>query len=145
MYARVFAHEHPSKVSALVLVDPATESYYERMQRETPEEWKSAPMRMTNGMRQQWVALPSAMSEAAAAWPLPKIPVVLFTATKPLRNWPLTSDADLAAWLREHDSLGSRTEGAQRVTIQEANHLTVLAAPQLGDQILKLVDRARAK
>ncbi len=145
MYARVFAHAYPSKVSALVLVDPATEGYYERMKRETPQEWKSAPVRMSDGMRQQWAALPTAMNEAAAAWPLPQVPVVLFTATKPLTNGLLASESDLAAWLREHDALESRIDRAERVTIQDANHLSILTVPQVGDRILKLVDEVRAK
>ena len=64
MYARVFAHEYPKQIAALVLVDPATEGYYERLRNETPDEWKNAPMRMQVGPRQQWAALPVAMKRS---------------------------------------------------------------------------------
>ena len=145
MYARVFAHEYPKQIAALVLVDPATEGYYERLRNETPDEWKNAPMRMQVGPRQQWAALPVAMNEAASAWPLPSVPVLIFTAKTPLGSWPLRSDPDMAVWLREHEALASHIPGAERVTIDAANHLTLLNEPQLGERILMLVDRVRTK
>jgi hypothetical protein len=46
-------------------------------------------------------------------------------------------------WLREHDALASRIPGAARVTIDAANHLTLLTEPQLSDRILMLVERVR--
>jgi predicted esterase len=52
MYARVFAHEYPKQIAALVLVDPATEGDYERLRNETPDEWQNAPARMSVGPRQ---------------------------------------------------------------------------------------------
>jgi pimeloyl-ACP methyl ester carboxylesterase len=143
MYARVFAHEYPKQIAALVLVDPATEGYYERLQTETPDDWQNASTRMPVGPRQQWAALPAAISEAAAAWPLPPVPVVIFTAKKPLGSWPLKSVSDMEVWLREHDALASRIPGAAQVTIDSANHLTVLTETQLRDRILMLVERVR--
>jgi pimeloyl-ACP methyl ester carboxylesterase len=143
MYARVFAHEYPKQIAALVLVDPATEGYYERLRNETPDDWQNAPARMSVGPRQQWAALPAAISEAASAWPLPPVPVLILTAKKPLGSWPLKSDSDMAVWLREHDALASRIPGAARVTIEAANHLTLLTEPQLSDRILMLVERVR--
>jgi hypothetical protein len=46
-------------------------------------------------------------------------------------------------WLREHDALASRIPGAARITIDAANHLTLLTEPQLSDRILMLVERVR--
>jgi pimeloyl-ACP methyl ester carboxylesterase len=34
LFVRVFAHQYPEEIVALVLVDPATEEDYERMQRD---------------------------------------------------------------------------------------------------------------
>lgn len=144
MYARVFASKYPTRIGALVLVDPATESYYERLRAETPDDWKNASLRMTQGQRQQWEALPSAMHEAAGAWPLPPVPVTIFSASKPLGSWPLESATDVAALLSEHDALASRIAGVERITIESANHLSVLTAPQLSERILLLVDGIRA-
>jgi pimeloyl-ACP methyl ester carboxylesterase len=81
--------------------------------------------------------------EAASAWPLPPVPVLIFTAKKPFGSWPPKSDSDMAVWLREHDALASRIPGAARVTIDAANHLTLLTEPQLSDRILMLVERVR--
>jgi pimeloyl-ACP methyl ester carboxylesterase len=145
MYVRVFAHEYPKQIAGLVLIDPATEGYYARLRDETPDDRRNAALRLPVGLRQQWDGLPLAMHEAAAAWPLPLVPVVIFTAKKPLGSWPLTSDKDMVAWLREHDALASRIPGAERVAIDSANHLSVLITAELGDRIVMLVDHIRAE
>jgi pimeloyl-ACP methyl ester carboxylesterase len=143
LYTRVFAHEYPQDVAAMVFVDPATEGYYDRLRVETPTDWANAPNQMTEGMRKQWAGLPESLEQARRAWPLRKLPTVIFTSQKPLGAWPLKSPDDMTVWLKEHNWLAEKMPGAEHIVLTEDNHLTILRNPQLSQKIIEIVDRVR--
>lgn len=86
MYVRVFAHLFPADVAGIVLVDPAPEALYGMLAREDPALWKTIMgelKSMPPGARAQMRVNATTVSEAKAAWPLPRVPVVVISATKP--------------------------------------------------------------
>jgi pimeloyl-ACP methyl ester carboxylesterase len=87
IFMRVFAHDYPNDVAAMVFVDPATEASYERMRRASPEEWREMDKKLPEGQRRQWDALPASLDEARSAWPLPQIPYVVITAAQVTRGY----------------------------------------------------------
>ena len=95
LFMRVFAHDYPAEVAAMVFIDPATEESYERMRQSSPKEWQTMETKLSAGLGRQWVALPASLDEARSAWPLPPIPYVMITAMKPLGECGLKSREDM--------------------------------------------------
>jgi pimeloyl-ACP methyl ester carboxylesterase len=102
LFVRVFAHLYPKEIAGLVLVDPATEEDYERMQRDKSVE-DLQKMGMPAGAVAQWRALPDTIDQARHSWPLPAVPVVVLTSGKPLGAWPLATAEDMQLWLKSHN------------------------------------------
>jgi pimeloyl-ACP methyl ester carboxylesterase len=147
LFMRVFAHDYPADVAAMVFIDPATEASYERMRQSSPEQWQTMETKLPKGLRSQWAALPASLEEAQSAWPLPPVPYVMITATKPLGDWGLKSPEDMEAWSKEHGALlahlPSTTIG--HIILLQADHLSVLKEPTVAKAILDIVDQVRAQ
>jgi pimeloyl-ACP methyl ester carboxylesterase len=143
---RVFAHDYPAEVAAMVFIDPATEASYERMRQSSPKDWQTMETKLPTGLRQQWVALPASLDEARSAWPLPPIPYVMITAMKPLGEWGLESREDMEAWPREHQALLSRLPSTTttNIILPQADHLSVLKESSVAKAILETVEQVRA-
>jgi len=145
LFMRVFAHDYPADVAALVFIDPATEGSYERMRQSSPKDWQSMDTKLPEGLRRQWAALPASIDEARSAWPLPPIPYVLITATKPLGEWGLKSREDMEAWTTEHQALLAHLPSTTitHIILPQADHLSVLKEPGVAKAILDAVEQAR--
>jgi pimeloyl-ACP methyl ester carboxylesterase len=146
LFMRVFAHDYPAEVAAMVFIDPATEASYERMRQSSPKDWQTMEAKLPAGLRRQWVALPASLDEARSAWPLPSIPYVMITAMKPLGEWGLKSPEDMQAWPKEHQALLSQLPSTTttNITLLQADHLSVLKEPAVAQAILDTVEKVRA-
>jgi pimeloyl-ACP methyl ester carboxylesterase len=147
LFMRVFAHESPADVAAMVFIDPATEASYERMRQSSPKDWQTMETKLPAGLRRQWVALPESFNEARSAWPLPPIRYVMITAMKPLGEWGLKSREDMEAWPREHQALLSHLPSTTttNIILPQADHLSVLKDPAVAKAILDTVEQVRAR
>jgi pimeloyl-ACP methyl ester carboxylesterase len=147
LFMRVFAHDYPADVAAMVFIDPATEASYERMRQSSPGDWQSMEAKLSAGLRQQWNALPESFNEARSAWPLPSIPYVMITATKPLGEWALKSPKDMEAWSKEHQALLSELSSTTttHIILAQADHLSVLNEPSVAKAILDTVEQVRTQ
>jgi pimeloyl-ACP methyl ester carboxylesterase len=147
LFMRVFAHEYPAEVAAMVFIDPATEASYERMRQSSPKDWQKMETKLPAGLRRQWVALPASLDEARSAWPLPPIPYVMITATKPLGEWGLKSREDMEAWPKEHQALLTNlpSKTTTHIILPQSNHLSVLKEPAVAKAILDTVEQVRAR
>jgi len=144
LFVRVFAHLYPKEIAGLVLVDPATEEAYERIQHDKSVE-DLQNMGMPSGGVEQWRALPESIGQARHSWPLPAVPVDVFTSGKPLGAWPLATAEDMQRWLESHNKLVARIPGAQHFVIPNVDHLSILKDDVVVEQILKMVGEVRAK
>jgi hypothetical protein len=144
LYVRVFAHMYPTEIAGLVLVDPAAEEDYERMQHD-----KSVgdlqKMGVPPGAVAQWRALPDTLDQARHSWPLPAVPVVVLTSGKPLGAWPLATVEDMQRWLVSHNQLVEKIPGAKHIEIQTADHLSILKEPVVTEEILNMMTAVRTK
>jgi pimeloyl-ACP methyl ester carboxylesterase len=144
LFVRVFAHLYPKDIAGLVLVDPATEEDYERMQHDkTAEDLQK--MGMPAGMVAQWRALPDTIEQARHSWPLPAVPVVVLTSSKPLGAWPVATAEDMQRWLESHNKLVAKIPGAQHIVIPSADHLSILNESAVVEQIETMLDAVRTK
>jgi pimeloyl-ACP methyl ester carboxylesterase len=144
LFVRVFAHMYPKEIAGLVLVDPATEEDYERMQHEKSVE-DLQKMGMPSGAVAQWRALPETIDQARHSWPLPAVPVVVLTSGKPLGAWPLATAEDMQRWLESHNRLVARIPGAKHIVFPNADHLSILKEGAVVEQITKMIDAVGAK
>lgn len=144
LFVRVFAHLYPKEIAGLVLVDPATEEDYERMQKDKSAE-DLQKMGMPSGAVAQWRALPETIDQARNAWPLPAVPVVVLTSGQPIGQWPLATTEDMRRWLDSHNKLVAKIPGALHVVISSADHLSILKEGAVTEPIAKMVDGVRAK
>jgi hypothetical protein len=147
LFMRVFAHDYPAEVAAMVFIDPATEASYQRMRQSSPKDWQTMETKLPEGLRQQWAALPASLDEARSAWPLPPIPCVIITATKPLGEWGLKSREDMEAWPKEHRALLAHLPSTTitHIILPQADHLSVLKEPAVAKAILDTVEKVRAR
>lgn len=145
LLVRVFAHMYPDETSGVVLLDPATEGMYAHLQKTTPEEWAAAAIALNEGFQRQWKAMPLAIAQAEAAWPLPAVQTAILTAEQPLGQWPLKGPADMKVWESEHQLLASKIPGARRVLMADADHMSILLQDQLAEEILKVVNESQSR
>jgi pimeloyl-ACP methyl ester carboxylesterase len=144
LYVRVFARMYPKAIAGLVLVDPASEEDYERLERDKSVD-DLEKMGMAAGAVAQWRALPDTIEQARQSWPLPAVPVVVLTSGKPLGAWPLATAEDMQRWLESHNKLAAKIPGAKHIVIPNADHLSILKEGAVVEQITKMVDGVRAK
>jgi hypothetical protein len=147
LFMRVFAHDYPAEVAAMVFIDPATEASYERMRQSSPIDWQTMETKLPAGLRRQWIALPASLDQARFAWPLPPIPYVMITAMKPLGEWGLKSREDMEAWPREHQALLSQLPSTTttNIILPQADHLSALKEPAVAKAILDTIEQVRAR
>jgi len=144
LFVRVFAHLYPKEIAGLVLLDPATERDYERIQKDKSVE-DLQKMGMPLGAVEQWRALPETIEQARHSWPLPRVPTVVFTSGTPLHAWPLATAEDMQRWLEWHNKLVARIPGAKHIVIENADHLSILKEGPVVEEITKMVDAVRAR
>jgi pimeloyl-ACP methyl ester carboxylesterase len=129
LYMRVFAHMYPKDIAGLVFIDPGTEESYDRLGAD-----KSAPKLEqagdAKGAALEWRALPDSLAQARQAWPLPRVPTVLFSSGVP------SQDSQLA--------LIAGMPGSTHIVMPKTDHLGILKEKAVAQQILLMVDSARA-
>ncbi len=152
MFGRVFANRFPHQVAGLVLVDPATEDAYEHWRTTDPVHWAGFEQEIRHkynppsGWYGQWRALPQSIDEARAAWPLPDVPVTVFTALVPLpEEWVRANEARIQVWLKAHRNLVARIPHAKHVVVESADHDSILNHPDLIRAILEIVEAVRTR
>jgi pimeloyl-ACP methyl ester carboxylesterase len=144
LYVRVFAHMYPREIAGLVLIDPATEEDYERMRTQKSVE-ELQKMGMSSGAVGQWRALPETIDQGRRSWPLPIVPTVVLTSEKPLGAWPLESSEDMQRWLDSHNRLVAKIPGSKHIVVPNTDHLSILKADAVNEQILAIIAEVRAK
>jgi pimeloyl-ACP methyl ester carboxylesterase len=129
LYMRVFAHMYPNDIAGLVFIDPGTEAFYDRSraERSAPSFDNSAG---ASGAAAERQALPDSLAQARRAWPLPRVPTVLFSSGTPLQDSPLSLVAAMA--------------GSTHIVMPKTDHLSILKEKAAAQQILLMVDAARA-
>jgi pimeloyl-ACP methyl ester carboxylesterase len=148
LYVRVFAHLYPQEIAGLILVDPATEDFYDRMRTRTPDGWSRTSEEMrklgdTSGLLGQWRALPESLDQARGAWPLPPVPTVVLSSTKPQSRWPLETAVDVTALTNSQAQLAAKIAGSRHVVVANSDHLSILWSSVLSEQILSVVEETR--
>jgi pimeloyl-ACP methyl ester carboxylesterase len=144
LYVRVFAHMYPREIAGLVLIDPATEEDYERMKAQRSVE-ELQKMGMSSGAVGQWRALPETIDQGRRSWPLPVVPTVVLTSDKPLGAWPLETPEDMQRWRDSHNRLVANIPGSRHIVIPNTDHLSILKADEVNEQILAIIAAASAK
>lgn len=126
---RIFAHEYASETAALVLVDPDPEGLEAALKdRMSKADYaarlasiKNSEGEMPPAVRRENDALQSSETEAATAWPLPTVPVILLTGTKKNPNFPgnpLEQDLKLSL----HEKFLAAVPHAMHVLVPESRH-----------------------
>jgi pimeloyl-ACP methyl ester carboxylesterase len=153
-FAVVFAALFPRDVAGLVLVDAATDTDYDYMRdtdpkfwakRSDPGPWKAEGMAAPPGWIGQMDALPESVEQYKASWALPLIPTIVLTAMKPLGGEGPDSVAGTPTWARFQEGLVARIPEAQHAVLPNANHVSILEAPVLGEKVLEVVKRASGR
>jgi pimeloyl-ACP methyl ester carboxylesterase len=85
LYIQEFAFLFPRATTGLVFVDPATVAFYRWLDRNDPElseKIREAIGHGPAGPKAQFEGMSKTLRQVAAAWPLPKVPVILVAAEK---------------------------------------------------------------
>ena len=133
LFSRVFAHAYPELVEGLIMVDPVTERLYEHQRQSDPERWAGQPAhyrkfaKLPPGYVAQYSEIPRTIGEAQAAWPLPEVPVAIFTAQVSIPGeWGIDNESDMAFWLECHKDLANRIPQANHF-VEPLNHIAYSA------------------
>ncbi|HYY93882.1 MAG TPA: alpha/beta hydrolase [Pyrinomonadaceae bacterium] len=152
-YVRVFARLYPKEVAGLVLIVPPQEEFLDWLKAHRPGEYGMPAERLAKlpeGMRAEWEARERTVEEMRAAWPLPRVPVVLLTSERDDQSLSegispealrVLSDAR-AGWL-------VRVPGARHVVAKKAGHNVPREEPELVvetiRQVLAETDKSRGQ
>ena len=126
---QVFAHEYPGEVAGLVLVDPGDGRLDKLLRSKLPPEiWSARQKALTEEMpklpeavRREYEALEASGDQAARAFPLPSVPIILLSGTKKNPRFPgnpveqdlkLEGRLELGAVVGPLHELGAGEDGA---------------------------------
>lgn len=132
--AAIYAHDYPSEAAGLVLVDPA---YRETELRAalTDAEWiarEAALARyvspMSEGQTREKSSLNTSGQQAFDALPLPRVPVVLLSATKINASFP-SSHVEREVKLKDHRGWAARVGAVDHLVVDSARHYIQNEAP----------------
>ena len=131
-YIRVFANTYPREVCGMVFVDPVSEDFYEWMRTHQPEDWKqmeAASSQLPEGLRNELAGKDESAEQARQAWPLPKVPIILITATKPMP--PYFTPMTIQAWTQMHQEFAENFPGIEQIVTDKSTHMVPLDQPEL--------------
>jgi pimeloyl-ACP methyl ester carboxylesterase len=131
-YIRVFAHTYPDEVCGMVFVDPVPEDFYQWMRLHQAEDWKqmeAASSQLPEGLRNELAGKDESAEQARGAWPLPKVPMILLTATKPMP--PYFTPVTMQAWTEMHQAFANKIQGIQHITTDKSTHMVPVDQPEL--------------
>jgi pimeloyl-ACP methyl ester carboxylesterase len=126
---RIFAHTYPSEVAGLVLVDPVDEKLEQEIHaRMAPEQWAAREAAIAESLgtmppqiRREQDALNLSGREAAAAWPLPQVPLALLTGTKKNPRFP-GNPLEQDVKLHLHDAFLDRIGDGTHILVHDSRH-----------------------
>jgi pimeloyl-ACP methyl ester carboxylesterase len=137
-YVRVFTSLYPTEVRGLVLVDPAHERFFERVQREFPESWA---MMLRDPGFPRGPAVDSTLAQAAASDPLPPIPVVVLTRDDFGRDAPELGQL----WTEVNRAWAAQMPTARHMVVPHSGHRIQMDRPAVVAEIVRgVLARARA-
>jgi pimeloyl-ACP methyl ester carboxylesterase len=150
LVARLYAATYPADVVGLVLVDAAHEDYYAQLRDAlTPAQWAAATGASAGAApdaeRIDPLASADQMRVAAAAAPLPDLPLIVITHGRPW-SWPAGYPAeDLEAiWLPLQRRLAALTPDARLLVASDSGHDIPGEQPELIiEAIRQVVDAVR--
>jgi pimeloyl-ACP methyl ester carboxylesterase len=153
-YCRVFAHEHPTDVAGLILLDPTPDweqllewgevnapgrvEQYRRLHQESTTAMETLMERQEPGRAAEWAHLSASRQQARDASPLPSVPVIQITGAGGRRFNAVVDDKVrfFDAWLQEHDP------HAQHVLAHNSAHAVSITDQELVvDQVRRLIKR----
>jgi pimeloyl-ACP methyl ester carboxylesterase len=150
---RLYAAGYPDEVAGLVLVDATPEDYFERLQALLPADtwdaynadlqafYRAQPTSVQN----EWISFPEGAAELRASGPLPPVPLIVLTETRPQPN--LDGEAqmkDLALWLELQSALVRLVPDGQQILATQSGHYIQLDQPNLViDAIDTVVEKVR--
>lgn len=122
IFAQLFAAEHPDQIAGLVLVESNHPDEARQFEANlTPDQ--IAADRAQAQANPEGVDVYASLDQAAAAGPLPDVPLVVITATES-GGWPPDWDAELFDQLRaeQQADLASRVPGGEQVFAEGSGH-----------------------
>ncbi|PYV54661.1 MAG: hypothetical protein DMG90_18490 [Acidobacteria bacterium] len=147
---QVFAHEYPGEVAGLVLVDPGDGRLDKLLRSKLPPEiWSARQKALTEEMpklpeavRREYEALEASGDQAARAFPLPSVPIILLSGTKKNPRFPGNPvEQDLK--LEMHNQLAAaRKPSMEHILIPTSRHYIQNDAP---DQVIAAIERVLGK
>ena len=127
-FSRVFAGAFPSLVEGLVLVDPATDEFYQHVATEFPDEWTREVMSHFSAVysdttrraeQRELAAFESSMAQARASDDQHRTPAVVLVAG---RDDEVATDAISRVWVRELMRWASRRPNTVTRIVPNSGH-----------------------
>jgi pimeloyl-ACP methyl ester carboxylesterase len=154
LVARYYAHEYPTDVAGMVLVDSFSPELREAMKDRWPAwlQWNATPAAIIDEYPEyEQVDFDKALDEIVANRDIPEMPLVVLTADEPYPA-PTNPDlpADIATVTREAQDVSQRqvaqlVPGAEHITETHSGHDIMLHNPVIvSDAIIEVVDAVRA-
>jgi pimeloyl-ACP methyl ester carboxylesterase len=152
-YVRVFAHMYPKEVAGLILIVPPQEEFLDWLKAYRPEEYGMPADRVAKlpeGLRAEWDAREAAVEEMRAAWPLPRVSVVLLTSEREDQSMAddLSPESLQSLSAARRKWLG-RVPGARQVVARKGGHNIPRDEPGLVvetiRQVLTEAEKGRAR
>jgi pimeloyl-ACP methyl ester carboxylesterase len=102
------------------------------MRTNQPEDWKqmeAASSQLPEGLRNELAGKDESAEQARQAWPLPKVPTMLITATKPMP--PYFTPMTMQAWVQMHQEFAEKISGIEHILTDKSTHVVPLDKPEL--------------
>jgi pimeloyl-ACP methyl ester carboxylesterase len=147
-HVRLFAHQFPTEVAGLVLVDPSAEDWDDIMRTQFPDKyreamaWRAQPR--PEGVKRESAAWEESKQQARAAWPLPDVPVVLFTSVKGKPDGSETKSSE--KWAEVHKEwLQKIPRGTHVVTDKSGHYIQFNESKLVVNAISNIVAEVRSR
>jgi len=131
-YLRVFAGLYPQEVSAMVLVDPSQEAFFDWLKIHHPAVNRITPADLSE--QKEWGCSWASLNEAREA-KFPPIPLTLITAMRPFES-KLWSQVQ-PKWLEYHEQWLRRIPGAKHIVTEGSDHGIIWEEPDLVVRTIK--------
>jgi pimeloyl-ACP methyl ester carboxylesterase len=130
---------YPGEVAGLILIDPTSEDLESEVKARDPQMWKSLERqnqdtaekigRAPEGIKNEYEARDADLQEARDSWPLPDVPVVLFSSTHP--KDPDITPMGRAIWQEQHEKFLKRIPGSKHIITEKSGHAIHWQEPDL--------------
>lgn len=139
---RVFAAAYPKEVAGLVFVEPTQAGLYEWLRAHRPEVWKEMQEELSKtpeAVRDEETAAETSAKQAEAAWPLPRVPVVLLAGA---RTNDFRTPELLRFWMERHEEFLRRIPEGKLVLAEKSGHYIQKDEPELVVRVIEQVVEA---